>query len=122
MESINDNYESNKKSITGVSDKNKLHDKDKYNDLSKATTNTQTKKISNKESSNLSIVNTKRCNFIDCKRKLGIMPYDCKCGGLFCGLHQYGWEHKCSFNFKEENKDILSNRLVKLEKSKLNKI
>ena len=63
-----------------------------------------------------------RCNFSSCKGKLGHMPYECKCGGQFCGLHQYGWEHECQFNFKKENKDVLASKMVKLERSKLVKI
>jgi hypothetical protein len=57
-----------------------------------------------------------------CNKKLGIMEYKCKCGKLFCITHLHAEEHSCTFNYKEEGKEILKKRndagqlSVKLEK------
>ncbi len=50
------------------------------------------------------------------------MEYKCKCGKLFCITHLHAEEHNCTFNYKEEGKEILKKRndagqlSVKLEK------
>ena len=41
-----------------------------------------------------------RCN--QCKKKLGIMEYKCKCEKLFCISHLQPQEHACTFNYKAE--------------------
>ena len=32
---------------------------------------------------------------------LNITGFECRCGGLFCGLHRYSDKHDCTFNYKE---------------------
>ncbi len=39
-----------------------------------------------------------------CKRKVGILGIQCKCGFLFCGIHRYADEHKCAFDHKGTHK------------------
>lgn len=65
---------------------------------------------------------SKRCNYERCKKKLGVDPFDCKCGGQYCGKHRLGFDHECSFDFKQENRDKLSKQLVKIKKRKLDEI
>ncbi|XP_010539118.1 PREDICTED: zinc finger A20 and AN1 domain-containing stress-associated protein 10 [Tarenaya hassleriana] len=36
-----------------------------------------------------------------CKRKIGLLGFDCRCGNMFCGLHRHAEEHSCPFDFKE---------------------
>ena len=49
-----------------------------------------------------------RCAFKGCKKKLGMVPFECKCGFKFCTEHRLPEFHKCTFNFKEEGKNILT--------------
>jgi len=58
-----------------------------------------------------------------CKRKIGIVGIQCRCGYIFCGKHRYAQEHNCTFDHRQhqqkklrkENKQILTKKLDKLE-------
>jgi hypothetical protein len=50
-----------------------------------------------------------RCE--QCKKKLGVMEYKCKCGKLFCITHLQPEIHNCTFNFKQEGFEILKKQL-----------
>lgn len=40
-----------------------------------------------------------RCH--TCKKKVGLTGFQCRCGGLYCGLHRYSDKHDCTFDYKE---------------------
>ncbi|XP_064596026.1 AN1-type zinc finger protein 5-like isoform X2 [Liolophura sinensis] len=40
-----------------------------------------------------------RCH--TCKKKVGLTGFECRCGGLYCGLHRYSDKHNCSFDYRE---------------------
>ncbi|ELU09379.1 hypothetical protein CAPTEDRAFT_171714 [Capitella teleta] len=40
-----------------------------------------------------------RCH--TCKKKVGLTGFECRCGGLYCGLHRYSDKHDCTFDYKE---------------------
>ncbi len=46
-----------------------------------------------------------RCHM--CSKKLGLLPFECKCGGSFCPTHRYIEEHQCTFDWKQEGLDRL---------------
>jgi len=64
--------------------------------------------------------NTKKCNFENCKKKLGIISYKCNCGSYYCRKHRYSWMHNCNYNFKEhgriklmeENNKIIADKII----------
>merc|ERR1711976_705687 len=37
-----------------------------------------------------------RCH--TCKKKVGLTGFQCRCGGLYCGLHRYSDKHDCTFD------------------------
>ena len=41
-----------------------------------------------------------RCE--QCKKKLVVCEYKCKCGKLFCITHLYAEEHNCTYDYKTE--------------------
>jgi hypothetical protein len=61
-----------------------------------------------------------RCE--QCKKKLGIMEYKCKCEKLFCISHLRAEEHNCTYNYKQEGQQNLKKQMeigqlaIKLEK------
>jgi len=61
-----------------------------------------------------------RCGI--CNKKLGLMPITCRCGGNFCGAHRYTTEHDCDFDFKSNDREVLSKNNPKIVSEKLNKI
>lgn len=52
----------------------------------------------------------KRCE--QCKKKLGLMEYKCKCEKLFCISHLQPQEHECTFDFKAEADKTLTKHLM----------
>ena len=39
----------------------------------------------------------KRCYI--CKKKLGLIPFTCRCERHFCSLHRYAEDHQCKFDY-----------------------
>ncbi|CAI0399521.1 unnamed protein product [Linum tenue] len=42
-----------------------------------------------------------------CNKKVGLLGFACRCGGVFCGSHRYAEEHGCSFDVKGIAREIL---------------
>ncbi len=57
-----------------------------------------------------------------CSKKLGLIPFTCKCGRDFCAEHRYEDKHNCTYDYKAENKKKLSNDLVKVTGEKIERI
>jgi len=57
-----------------------------------------------------------RCDI--CRKKVGLTGFDCRCGGVFCGIHRYSDTHNCSFDYKAlgEQEIRKNNPVVKTEK------
>eukprot|EP00186_Timspurckia_oligopyrenoides_P000388 CAMPEP_0182441976 /NCGR_PEP_ID=MMETSP1172-20130603/944_1 /TAXON_ID=708627 /ORGANISM="Timspurckia oligopyrenoides, Strain CCMP3278" /LENGTH=280 /DNA_ID=CAMNT_0024636607 /DNA_START=97 /DNA_END=939 /DNA_ORIENTATION=+ len=63
--------------------------------------------------------NKGRC--FECRKKVGLTGFTCRCGFVYCGEHRYADRHECEFDYKSHAKDqlIKANPLVvaaKLEK------
>lgn len=60
----------------------------------------------------------RRC--VECKKKVGLTGFTCRCGGLFCSLHRYSDKHECSFDYKSPGAEQIrkSNPAVVAEKIK----
>ena len=63
--------------------------------------------------------NKLRCT--QCKKKLSMMSFTCKCGNMYCITHQTPHMHNCSYNYKldlqnqiEKNNPKLGQKLVKI--------
>ena len=41
-----------------------------------------------------------RCNIDGCTKKLGIMPFICRCEKEYCARHRMPEHHKCTFDYK----------------------
>jgi hypothetical protein len=69
----------------------------------------------------MSTTTSNRCD--KCRKKLGLLPYKCKCGKIFCMPHLHAEEHECTFDYKLEGKQLLNKQINvgSLEK-KLDKI
>jgi len=48
------------------------------------------------------------CSQPNCKRKLKITAFPCRCAKKFCDKHRVAEDHKCTFNFKEDFKNFLN--------------
>ena len=62
-----------------------------------------------------------RCSM--CNIKLNITnSILCKCEQLLCYKHRYYNEHKCTFDYKTAEREILARTNIKIENPKINKI
>ena len=67
------------------------------------------------------VKNKMRCT--ECNAKLNITnSITCKCEKLLCYKHRYQTDHKCTFDFKTNDRNILAKNLVKIENDKILKI
>ena len=48
-----------------------------------------------------------RCNFENCKKKLDLVPFECKCKLKFCKKHRLPEAHKCTYDFKKNGRELL---------------
>ncbi|CAO1945181.1 unnamed protein product [Urochloa humidicola] len=53
-----------------------------------------------------------------CGRKVGLIGFECRCGGVFCGAHRYSDRHGCCFDFKGAGRDAIAraNPVVRADK------
>jgi len=57
-----------------------------------------------------------------CKKKVGILGYQCKCSFSFCALHRHSENHDCTFDFvstgrkqlEQQNRKVNNNKITKL--------
>lgn len=60
-----------------------------------------------------------RCELDGCKKKLGLLPIQCKCKGYYCATHRGDSAHACSYDYHAEYKAQLSTSMVKVGGKKL---
>ncbi|CAK9318339.1 unnamed protein product [Citrullus colocynthis] len=58
-----------------------------------------------------------RCKI--CRKKVGLLGFNCRCGGSFCGKHRYPEEHSCDFDHKAIGRNILAKQIVECKADKL---
>ncbi|XP_022141121.1 zinc finger A20 and AN1 domain-containing stress-associated protein 5-like [Momordica charantia] len=58
-----------------------------------------------------------RCTI--CKKKVGLLGFNCRCGGLFCGRHRHPEEHSCGVDRKAIGREILEKQIVECKADKL---
>ena len=57
-----------------------------------------------------------------CNKKLGLLPYTCKCGLDFCVRHIQPELHNCTYDHKTHSKELLNCRMIKVVNDKIGKI
>ncbi|KAI8463783.1 MAG: transcription factor Tfb2-domain-containing protein [Monoraphidium minutum] len=61
-----------------------------------------------------------RC--LQCRRKVGLLGFSCKCGGLFCGQHRHAEQHGCAYDFKGAQRARLAAANPLVQAAKLQRI
>lgn len=64
--------------------------------------------------------NKTRCE--TCRKKLGLVNFQCKCGGHYCSEHRVSENHTCQYDYQSEFKKLLSTNLVKVIGAKIDTI
>jgi hypothetical protein len=60
-----------------------------------------------------------RCNHSDCTKKLGLIPFGCKCGGNFCANHRHIDTHDCTYDHKADYRRRLEETMPKVVADKI---
>jgi hypothetical protein len=50
---------------------------------------------------------SKICEFGDCKKKINITVPKCACEKYFCENHRFFDDHKCTYNKRDEKKELI---------------
>jgi hypothetical protein len=61
-----------------------------------------------------------RCT--QCRKKVGLTGFKCKCGELFCGQHRYAEAHNCDFDYKTTERQKLAEANPLCQAQKIQKI
>ena len=61
----------------------------------------------------------KKMKCFNCKKKLGLLKFDCKCENKFCANCVQPEIHKCLFNYIEEGRKQLESKLIKVVNTKI---
>jgi hypothetical protein len=57
-----------------------------------------------------------------CRKKVGLLGFPCRCGGMFCSLHRYAEKHACDFDFKTADREKIAKNNPLVVAAKINKI
>jgi predicted nucleic acid binding AN1-type Zn finger protein len=63
-----------------------------------------------------------KCNIDGCTKKLGIMPFVCRCEKEYCAKHRIPETHDCTFDYKTAGREALQKANQKIEFDKVEKI
>jgi len=66
------------------------------NMISRSVTNSKTTSEKNER---------KRCK--SCRKKMGLLGFQCRCGDVFCGIHRYPEMHACEIDLKKIGREVL---------------
>ncbi|KAA6390681.1 MAG: putative stress-associated protein 8 [Streblomastix strix] len=61
-----------------------------------------------------------RCS--SCRKKVGLLGYDCKCGNIYCATHKMPEDHNCQYDFKNDQDKNAVKANPKLEPDKISKV
>ncbi|XP_062924808.1 AN1-type zinc finger protein 5-like isoform X2 [Mobula hypostoma] len=58
--------------------------------------------MSREEEKPVDVPRPKKNRCFQCRKKVGLAGFDCRCGNLFCGIHRYSDKHNCPYDYKAE--------------------
>ncbi|CAD7702707.1 unnamed protein product, partial [Ostreobium quekettii] len=64
----------------------------------------------------------RRCTADNCKKRVGMMGFKCRCGGVFCEGHRYPEAHACEFDHKASERQKIASENPVVRGDKLDKI
>jgi len=74
------------------------------------------------KTSNVKTKKKKKNRCSECRKKLGIVPFECKCKLLYCNKHRYAEDHNCSYDYKAAYKKIFKKNNPKVVAEKIIRI
>lgn len=64
--------------------------------------------------------NTSKC--WNCRKKVGLLGFKCKCDYVFCSAHRHADQHDCQFDYKTENQELLRQQNERVAAEKIQRI
>ena len=64
----------------------------------------------------------KRCMATECRARLGLTAFACRCGGYYCGAHRADDAHACGYDYRAEQRMHLSSQMAKVAAKKIDVI
>eukprot|EP00887_Chlorella_sp_A99_P001069 scaffold14.g1069.t1 len=64
--------------------------------------------------------NRSRC--FCCKKKVGLLGFECRCGYVFCAGHRHAADHACAFDYQTMDRDRLAKANPLVAASKVDKL
>ncbi|PRQ32242.1 putative transcription regulator A20-like family [Rosa chinensis] len=61
-----------------------------------------------------------RCT--ECRRRVGLTGFKCRCGMTYCGTHRYPEKHECGFDFRSMGREQIAKANPVVKGDKLQKI
>lgn len=61
------------------------------------------------------------CRCQQCRKKVGLTGFTCKCGLTFCGQHRYAEAHACTYDYKTTARQQLAEKNPLVQASKVHK-
>jgi hypothetical protein len=72
--------------------------------------------------SEIELVRPKRCQMPECRQKIKLTDFACKCKSFFCSAHRHSELHNCSFDYRQTTTVSLEKQLIKTQADKLERI
>lgn len=57
-----------------------------------------------------------------CRKRVGLMGFQCRCGKLFCAEHRYSDRHDCSFDYRTAGREAIARENPVVRAAKIVKI
>lgn len=64
--------------------------------------------------------NKSRC--FECKKKVGLLGFECRCGYVYCSSHRHAADHSCTFDYAGFDRERLAKANPLVAASKLDKL
>lgn len=63
-----------------------------------------------------------RCSGSGCRKRIGLMGFQCRCGDVFCPEHRYSDRHDCSYDYKTAGREAIARENPVIRAAKLLKV
>ncbi|KAL6563770.1 switch-activating protein Sap1 [Orobanche gracilis] len=63
-----------------------------------------------------------RCSGSGCRKRVGLMGFQCRCGDVFCSEHRYSDRHDCSYDYKAAGREAIARENPVVRAMKLVKV
>jgi len=67
-------------------------------------------------------VQKKRNRCWECRKRVGLLGFDCRCGYVFCAVHRHTDQHRCDFDYRAHHQKILEENNPQVVAEKISKI